>query len=267
MTTATEKLTIDPADITTLQEAIRSGLSTPELLAEWLPDACEIVDACLVVEPDTWHATDCIGCEITYTADDDVEDGADAAKQYVEDGDWGDRKTTIWVSVHVWREAIDEDGDIVKVDENSHTIAIDPESPECHDGGDHKWCRPHDLVGGCEENPGCWGSGGGVKVHSVCLRCGCGCLCDSWAQNPETGEQGLDSTEYTEDEYTESLEAIAEKCGERIGEAIAEDADSGDEWPGIRDESIDDSIQGLFRESIEEIAEAAFDAAMKEASE
>lgn len=257
MMTATKKLTVDPTDITTLQEAIRSGLATTETLHIWLNYDGELIDGNLIVEPDTWYADDG-NAEVNCTAG----GGHDAAEQYVEGGDWGDCKTTSWVTVTAWREAIDEDGNLIRVDEEDHAITIETDVPDCYDDGEHEWKAPHELVGGCEENPGVWGSGGGVKCHTVCLRCGCGRVEDSWAQNPETGEQGLDSTEYTEGEYTESLETRAEQCGERIGEAIAEAADSGDEWPGIDAEDIDKLFRGKFRESVESYAEVAYDAAI-----
>lgn len=40
--------------------------------------------------------------------------------------------------------------------------------------------------------------GGGVVVREVCAVCGCYRETDSWAQRPDTGEQGLKSIAYEE---------------------------------------------------------------------
>jgi hypothetical protein len=84
-------------------------------------------------------------------------------------------------------------------DDEPITITMEPEEPDC-DEHDHNWALPSWLVGGIESNPGCWGSGGGVRCHSVCLICGLERITDSWAQNSNTGEQGLDSIKYRDDE-------------------------------------------------------------------
>jgi hypothetical protein len=57
------------------------------------------------------------------------------------------------------------------------------------------------LVGGIEENPGVWGHGGGVVINEACVRCGCGRTTDTWAQDPSTGRQGLESVAYEEGAY------------------------------------------------------------------
>jgi hypothetical protein len=92
---------------------------------------------------------------------------------------------------------LDQEGD--EVDRDRIAAAIDPgiaNQPACVDGEDHDWQSPIEIVGGIKENPGVWGHGGGVTIQEVCLRCGCGKCTDTWAQDPETGEQGLRSIKY-----------------------------------------------------------------------
>lgn len=120
--------------------------------------------------------------------------GRAAAEEYVLDGDWGDHPCTIWVTVHVERyHAGGVDGRHLGP-RNRYTVAIDPPAPACVDA-DHDWQSP-DWLGGCKENPGVWGHGGGVKIKEVCGGCGTYRHTDTWAQDPCTGEQGLDSVAY-----------------------------------------------------------------------
>ena len=141
----------------------------------------------------------------TYWADDgnaaveyEAESGAASAQMYVDGGEWGEITSTIWVHVSTWVEEMDDDGEVVRLEEERHTVKIDPEEPECrHDEG-HDWRSPYSVLGGLRENPGVRGNGGGVVCTSVCRHCGAYQISDSWAQDPETGEQGLDSLEYRE---------------------------------------------------------------------
>lgn len=117
----------------------------------------------------------------------------EAAQEYVDGGDWGDGSETIWVNVYV--QEVDEDGEEIG-ERDSITITIDATEPDCQDGEDHDWRSPYGVLGGVKENPGVWGHGGGVVIKEVCAHCGRYRVTDTWAQNPETGEQGLDSVEY-----------------------------------------------------------------------
>lgn len=107
---------------------------------------------------------------------------------------------TTWVSVAVWREGLDVNGDIVRVDETKHTIEVEPDEPDCTADA-HDWQSPIELVGGLRENPGVYGHGGGIIIQEVCLHCGCGRLTDTWAQDRNTGEQGLTSVSYQPGKY------------------------------------------------------------------
>ncbi len=195
----TGTITIDLRDIHSLAAAIRHGITTPELLGDQI-DGCEVIDDCLVVEPSKWTADDG-----NAAIDIEAETASDACQEYVDSGDWGDRNETTWVRVSAWLTGIDADGEIVHVGKESRTITLDAEEPECtHDGG-HDWQAPLNIVGGCKENPGVWGHGGGVRIHECCMHCGCEKVTDTWAQNPSNGEQGLTAVEYTPGKYTSDL--------------------------------------------------------------
>jgi len=77
----------------------------------------------------------------------------------------------------------------------SETVTLHPDEPECERSA-HSWGSPHSLVGGDAANPGIRGHGGGVLIHTVCRHCLVSKHRDTWAQNPETGEQGLESVSY-----------------------------------------------------------------------
>lgn len=134
----------------------------------------------------------------------------------------GEATSTFWVWAALWREGADGEEEEVR----GVTVAVDPEPPWCEAPRDleeledldtedlvalaglhtldvreeegHSWGQPWDLVGGLETNPGVWAHGGGVWTREVCLRCGVYRIVDSWAQDPDTGAQGLRSTEYQE---------------------------------------------------------------------
>ena len=126
-----------------------------------------------------WHADDG-NAEIVIACD----SGKEAAQEYVDTGDWGPIEATTWISVRVWREALDDAGEPIKIDEDWHKISLDPAVPSCsHDA--HDW---HEV--------GVWGHGAGVRMADCCRHCGCGRHIDTWAQDPEDGEQGLNSIRY-----------------------------------------------------------------------
>lgn len=110
------------------------------------------------------------------------------------------------MNVWVWREGIDEDGDMVLVGRRRYKIAIEPTEPDCIDGEEHDWQSPQSIVGGCKEAPGVYGHGGGVTVEEVCMRCGCAKNTDTWAQDPQDGQQGLDAVEYYPGKYASAIE-------------------------------------------------------------
>jgi hypothetical protein len=163
----------------------------------------------LVPLPNVTHADDG-NAELMYP-DTTAED---AANEYIESGDWGDRDETQWIKVYTWIEGIDAKGEIVRINDESYLITLDPIEPDCDGDQEHDWQSPYEIVGGIKENPGVWGHGGGVTITEVCIHCGCERFTDTWAQNPETGEQGLTSVAYTEGKYADEVSAESDETEE-----------------------------------------------------
>lgn len=86
-------------------------------------------------------------------------------------------------------------------------VAVSPMEPDCDDGGEHIWDAPHDLVGGCQENPGVWGHGGGVVIVDVCLRCGTVRRTDTWATD-RRGREGRRAVTYEPYRWRTRLEEV-----------------------------------------------------------
>lgn len=128
-----------------------------------------------------------------------ADDHSSAAAAYVATGAWDERASTWWCSVVV--NELGADGHPDPDTEQRHTVPVEPLEPRCLDHLGHRWERPHRLVGGLVENPGVVGHGGGVIVTSVCVRCGCSRIVDTWATDPNTGRQGLTSTAYDQLAY------------------------------------------------------------------
>lgn len=190
-----------------------------------------------------------------------------AAQAFVDGGDWGPIESIVWVDVRVIE--LDADGEETG-DDDLHTVEIDPPEPDCRDGEEHVWDSPHELVGGCEQNPGVRGNGGGVVVQSVCMICGCGRRVDTWAQRPDTGEQGLTSVSYEPAKYWGQLPApdclddadiddwgtvetavVTYPDGARDGACdeeiqIGEDERSGTWWVRTTDDADGDDMAGEY---------------------
>lgn len=135
----------------------------------------------------------------------EAENPTAAAQEYVDGGEWGDGPT--WIDVRV--TPLDDDGDPIEDEAEDITITIDAAEPDCKDGEGHDWSSPHCVVGGIEENPGVYGNGGGVIITEVCELCGAYQITDTWAQRPDTGEQGLTSVTYRDADET-SLAWVAD---------------------------------------------------------
>ena len=132
-----------------------------------------------------------------------AEEAIEIARENIDRSNYPDCKGTLWIAVRASCEETGED--------DSDTVTLDEDAPDCADGAEHDWQSPHSLVGGLTENPGVHGNGGGVIITEVCAHCGCKRVTDTWAQNPETGEQGLRSVAYEEDAFT--AEELAEAFG------------------------------------------------------
>ena len=150
----------------------------------------------------TWICRDDQGPEVLIEAD----RAAEAAQEYVDQGDYGQASATetTWVPVRCtpsWRGARFEN------ETEYVTIAIHPVEPACADGHEHDWCAPHELLGGIPEAPGAWGHGGGVVSRDVCRHCGVYRVTDTDAQDA-AGAQGLVAVSY-EDADEESLAWVA----------------------------------------------------------
>jgi hypothetical protein len=129
----------------------------------------------------------------------EAESARAACQKWVDTGDWGSGDKTTWVTCVVRQEEGSAEGG-----PEIHTIEVPPTVAECW-AGEHDWVSPLSVVGGVAENPGVIGHGGGVKITKVCCYCGRYRIEDTWAQNPATGEQGLESVEYREaDEISEA---------------------------------------------------------------
>lgn len=126
-----------------------------------------------------------------------AETARKAAQEYVDGCDWcpDDDLETCWVSVTVYPEGCPDESDSV-------LITIDPEEPECIGDHDHSW--GDDSV---------YGHGGGVICTDTCWICGLRRKADSWAQDPSTGQQGLDAVSYAPG-Y--DCDTIARQMGELV---------------------------------------------------
>lgn len=104
----------------------------------------------------------------------------------------GDHRITLTAGA-TWPTEIDDKATAAGM--TRHTATLEPAQPdEC--SGD--WESPLEVVAGCRENPGVYGSGGGVIITEVDPVSGWYRVTDTWAQRPDTGEQGLRSVEYRE---------------------------------------------------------------------
>lgn len=174
-------------------ERLEDGLTTLEDLAREIPGSA-VIDDHLVIDPSTIHASDGYGEEVQYS----YRTHAEAAQEYVDTGWWEDPDRTIWFHLSTYRYGYSIGGDYEACDEQSHVIDVHPKEPECAEGRDHEWHSPIEVLGGISENPGCWGHGAGMIIWWVCRHCGRYRRRDTFAQDPSTGQQGMESLEYRE---------------------------------------------------------------------
>src|SRR5690606_32574639 len=198
-------------------------------------------DAPAVLVPG-WFADDG-NAEVYYQ---NAESGEDAASEYVEGGDWGERTSTDWIDVWAWRRAyaLDEDGEVVTLtlDRERHTIELPPDEPECSEGRAHEW---HER--------GVRGHGGGVIITEVCAHCGRYRIIDTWAQRRDTGEQGLRAVEYREPDEISREWAEARRL-EAVADDLSDDYDARVDRKGrqvvvavgeLDDDEADDAADAL----------------------
>lgn len=137
-----------------------------------------------------------------------MEEAVEQGKEWLSDGDW-DRSTTLFLEAWV----IEQDDHGGEIDREYIKAVLPAEEPDCVDGS-HDWQSPWEILGGLRENPGVWSNGGGVRITEVCMRCGCGKHTDTWAQNPNNGQQGYRTVEYHPREFVEHLEEMNETVDE-----------------------------------------------------
>ena len=145
-----------------------------------------------------------------WRVDEEDDDGVippDPADRYIvrDDADacWTCPELSLDTDADIWREYPQPETCWCKLSwvdtwtgEAGHKVfTFEPAVPDCTQEA-HDWQAPHSVVGGLEENPGVVGHGGGVCMTSACSHCGTYRTLDTWAQNPQTGEQGLESTRY-----------------------------------------------------------------------
>jgi hypothetical protein len=189
-------LTLSPAEVDnlrgTISDQLQAGYAASTIAKSLGLDYDEDTDGVVL---HGYSAADESSTVVEYPAEASAED---AAQEYVDGGDWSEATTTMWHHVSVWRTVLSlDDGKVVeeRIETDTHTIAVEPDEPECT-APEHDWAAPHDVVGGLEENPGVRGHGGGVTIHEVCRHCAEHRHTDTWAQDPSTGEQGLTSVSY-----------------------------------------------------------------------
>lgn len=137
----------------------------------------------------------------------DLDEARERAEEWAREGGWDLTGGTIWVDVAIIDPATRERVERV-------TVQIDQPEPRCERGHEHDWQSPHEIVGGLKENPGVWGHGGGVIITEVCMHCGCARITDTWAQRPDTGEQGLTSVSYEPGRYADEIAELAAEAEE-----------------------------------------------------
>lgn len=153
------------------------------------------------------------------------------AEELISYGEWGEHEATIWI-----RGRVDElDAAGATVASKTVVVGLDPEEPDCITG-DHDWQSPYEILGGLRENPGVWGHGAGCIIHEVCMHCGAAQITDTWAQDPETGKQGLTSVRYEEGRYREEVSRLRAAEIEACGEECAREAIDAASDPPIDDD-------------------------------
>lgn len=124
-----------------------------------------------------------------------AEDALEIAVRNFDESVYQPVESTTWVDITVYCPETDESA--------STTMTVHPVEPQCS-AAKHHWYSP-EFLGGCKENPGVWGHGGGAIITECCMHCGCARITDTWAQRPDTGEQGLESISYIEGQFAEEI--------------------------------------------------------------
>jgi hypothetical protein len=135
----------------------------------------------------------------------------DAAKETAEEiwqaGSW-DGKCLI----DVYIQQLDfDDEPIGDMDEIEVECGEETPEPDCAEGEEHEWEAPHELVGGMDQNPGVWSTGGTTYVtKTVCKNCGI--YRTETDYGSQRNPQQCDRVEYN-DSDDDSLEWVAKANG------------------------------------------------------
>ena len=132
---------------------------------------------------------------------DNLKDAIEEAHGEASTG-YEDTEETVWVDyvIYAYHPVKGKDMTDGAVDVYSGRRTIEPVGPDCPSADGHDWTSAVEIEGGLDENPGVQGHGGGVIITEHCSRVGCAArrVTDTWAQDRETGEQGLREVSYGE---------------------------------------------------------------------
>jgi hypothetical protein len=199
------------------------------------------------------YAADDGNCEVEYP---DADSAEEAAREYVEDGDWGDwgdGDESFAINVGAGRVAlfVDDDGDLdtKRYDWDGFVIVQHPDEPSCDaaDDGEHRWANPHEMVGGIEENPGVWGGQGcSISTVEVCLLCGTAKVSRSNSQGSDTAHDH-DSVRYGDDGHDVSIADLARYHDGRreVPSGLADDSKLAEVLCDLVDKKIDECGYGV----------------------
>jgi len=161
-------------------------------------------------EPREWDLYEDCDCYATHWGT--LEEAMAAARCNIDAANY-EVTQTIWIDYRVvCKESGEEDGGIEQLDPLPPMCEVVFSDPDCASGHDHDWCSPLEVVGGCKSNPGVHGHGGGVVITEVCSHCGCYRVTDTWAQRPDTGQQGLTSVEYRDADDASTAWVGGDEC-------------------------------------------------------
>ncbi|MCH8517910.1 MAG: hypothetical protein LAT68_16530 [Cyclobacteriaceae bacterium] len=114
---------------------------------------------------------------------------------------------------------------------DEHIVVAHPPEPRCDAAcdGQHRWQSPHALVGGIEQNPGVWGTGGAsLRIEEVCVLCGTKRV----TTTPNQGfESEHDHTTISYEEHAVSVDVLEDFHGPEGIEALVRE--------GVLDEASD----------------------------
>lgn len=135
-----------------------------------------------------WTVRDDAGSEDEFDAESEDE-AKELAEDWVRDGEWGTAGAVVLVDA----TSDEDDSFVLTVEVEPDENAIDEHDREHQASGHtHRWESPHDVVGGCTENPGVWALGG---VHYGFLEV-CRCGAHRHTHSPVTDSVDMPRIEY-----------------------------------------------------------------------